>query len=249
VSGQYSVHGIAGLPEITAGVDLARLLTARFDFRTHDVLVLAQKIVSKAEGRTVRLDTVVPSRAAQALALEAEKDPRVMQLLLEESREVMRVRPGVVIVEDRRGWVCANAGIDRSNIVQEAGSETVCLLPIDSDASARRFREGVRTVSGADIAVVIADSHGRAWREGTAGVAIGSAGLDAVSDRRGCPDRQGYALQHTLVGTADEVAAAASLLMGQGDESVPAVVLRGLRLEGPGQATDLQRPKERDLFR
>jgi coenzyme F420-0:L-glutamate ligase / coenzyme F420-1:gamma-L-glutamate ligase len=240
---------IPNLPEITVGDDLGRTIAGLFDFRARDVLVVAQKIVSKSENRTVRLDSVVVGSKAKELASQADKDPRLMQLILNESNEVLRVASGVVVVEDNRGWVCANAGIDRSNVIQEDATDTVLLLPIDPDGSADRLRVGIMDHSGVEIGVVICDSHGRAWREGTVGVAIGSSGITALSDRRGQYDRQGYPLQHTIVGTADEIAAAASLLMGQGSEGLPAVVIRGLNLQGGGKARDLQRPRERDLFR
>ena len=172
----------------------------------------------------------------------------MVQLVLDESVEVMRARPGVLIVEDRRGLVCANAGIDRSNVRQDTG-ETVLLLPEDPDRSAQQMLGKIQEITGLAIGIVISDSHGRAWREGTVGVAIGAAGIEALSDRRGQRDRDGYELQHTLVGVADELAAAASLLMGQGNESIPAVVIRGVNVAGTGAARDLQRPHERDLFR
>ncbi len=209
---------------------------------------MAQKVVSKAEGRLVRLDSVTVSPEARELARRSEKDERVVQLILDESQSVLRVRPGVLIVEDRRGWVCANAGIDRSNVVQRGG-ETVALLPLDPDVSAETIRAAIQERTGATVGVIISDSHGRAWREGTIGIAIGAAGVDVLSDRRGAADRHGYTLQHTLVGTADELAAAASLLMGQGAESVPVVVIRGLDVSGGARASDLQRAREKDLFR
>lgn len=245
----FMAMAITGLPEVKPGADLGPLLVDRFTFEDNDVLVLAQKIVSKAEGRLVRLESVKPSKEALDLGLKAEKDPRIVQLILDESQEVLRVRPGAIIVEDRRGWVCANAGIDRSNIIQEDAAETVCLLPVDPDAAARAIHDGIGEITGREIGVVISDSHGRAWRDGTVGVAIGAWGIDALSDRRGRLDRTGYVLEHTLVGTADELAAAASVLMGQGNEGLPAVVLRGLNVRGAGRAKDLQRPRERDLFR
>lgn len=217
---------------------------------TGDVLVIAQKIVSKAEGRFVRLDCVQPGDRAIDLAQQTDKDPRLVELILREAREVLRARPGLIVVEDARGFVCANAGIDRSNIQQHSDGEEVALLPVDPDASARAIRHRLRTLVDQDIAVIINDSHGRAWREGTVGVAIGVAGLPAVWDRRGETDLTGYTLQHTAIGIADELAAAASLLMGPAAEGVPAVVIRGMALPGAdGAARDLQRPSERDLFR
>lgn len=245
---------IKGLPLIRDGDDLGALIVGAasgINRPEHgDVLVLAQKIVSKAEGRTVRLETVQPSTRAQMLADESEKDPRLVELILQESREVLRVRPGLIVVEDLRGFVCANAGIDRSNIEQDGDSEVVALLPLDPDESARRVRRRITELTGSTVGVIINDSHGRAFREGTVGVAIGIAGLSALRDRRGDLDLTGYVLQHTVIGLADEIAAAASLLMGPAAEGVPAVLVRGLDLPpGDGSAKDLQRPAERDLFR
>ena len=174
----------------------------------------------------------------------------MVELILQESVEVIRTRPGLIVVEDRRGFVCANAGIDRSNIEQNGNDESVALLPVDPDRSARVLRERIKALTGASVAVIINDSHGRAWRQGTVGVAIGVAGLPAIWDRRGDPDLTGYVLQHTVIGLADEIAAAASLLMGPAAEGIPAVLVRGLALpEGDGTARDIQRPREMDLFR
>lgn len=246
---------VEGLPLIRAGDALADLIVdalgrSRIVLEPGDVLVIAQKIVSKAEGRTVRLDSVAVSPRASRLSEETHKDPRLVELILRESREIIRTRPGLIVVEDVRGFVCANAGIDRSNIEQRGDSEEVALLPVDSDASARALRSRIRELTNQDVAIIINDSHGRAWREGTVGVAIGIAGLPAVWDRRGEVDLTGYVLQHTVLGVADEIAAAASLLMGPAAEGVPVVVVRGLRLPGgDGAAVDLQRPRELDLFR
>lgn len=245
---------IEGLPRIAPGADLAGCIVAAFrasgnTFTDGDVLVVAQKIISKAEDRIVKLDDVDPSPEAAALAEQTEKDPRLVELILRESNEVIRSRPGLIVVEDRRGFICANAGIDRSNIEQR-GSETVALLPIDPDASAQALHARLREVLGLDIGVVINDSHGRAWRQGTVGVAIGAAGVPVLADRRGDVDLTGYILQHTVIGLADEIAAAASLLMGPAAEGIPAVVVRGLQMPpGNGTARDLQRPRDMDLFR
>jgi coenzyme F420-0:L-glutamate ligase/coenzyme F420-1:gamma-L-glutamate ligase len=215
-----------------------------------DILVVAQKIVSKAEGRVVRLREVVPSAEAQALAEQSAKDPRIVELILRESREVLRIRPGLIVVEDVRGFVCANAGIDRSNIEQQGEDEEVALLPVDCDRSARELREALHEISGTWVPVLINDSHGRAWREGTVGVTIGLAGMSPLWDRRGDVDLTGYTLEHTVLGVADEIAAAASLLMGPASEGIPAVLVRGLAVPpGDGRATELQRPREMDLFR
>jgi coenzyme F420-0:L-glutamate ligase/coenzyme F420-1:gamma-L-glutamate ligase len=215
-----------------------------------DVLVIAQKIVSKAEGRVVRLDSVRPSESAQRLADATGKDPRLVELIIQESREILRVRPGLIISEDRRGFICANAGIDRSNIEQHEEAEEVALLPIDPDASARRLRDRIHELTGCSVGVIVNDSHGRAFREGTVGVAIGLAGVPAVCDRRGEADLTGYTLQHTIIGLADEISAAASILMGPAAEGIPAVLVRGLNLPpAHASAVDLQRPREQDLFR
>lgn len=214
-----------------------------------DVFAVAQKIVSKAEGRLVDLVDVTPSGRAVELAAQVGKDPRLIELILRESEEVSRLRPGVIITRHRLGFTSANAGIDRSNVGPD-GEERVLLLPLDPDASARRIRETILAERGTAVGVVITDSHGRPFRLGTVGVAIGVAGLPALWDRRGEPDRYGYRLQHTDVGVADEIAAAAGLLMGQAAEGQPAVLIRGLSLPPiDGRATDLVRPKALDLYR
>jgi coenzyme F420-0:L-glutamate ligase/coenzyme F420-1:gamma-L-glutamate ligase len=249
-----SLLPVDGLPLVRRGFDLAALIVECFrvsgGFQDGDILVVAQKIVSKAEGRVVALDDVVPSDRARELAVQAEKDPRLVELIVQESREIVRIRPGLLLVEDSRGFVCANAGIDRSNIEQGSEGESVALLPVDPDASARRLRDGIRELTGVDLGVIVNDSHGRAWREGTVGVTIGLAGLPALSDRRGEHDLTGYTLQHTVIGLADEIASAASLLMGPAAEGIPAVVVRGLRLPPvEASAREIQRARERDLFR
>lgn len=249
-----SLLPISGLPLIQPGDPLADLIVARaadsIGFEPGDILVVAQKVVSKAEGRVVRLEDVAPSQAALDLARQSEKDSRLAELILQESREIVRVRPGLVVVEDRRGFICANAGIDRSNVEQHGGGEEVALLPADPDASARRLRARIKNLTGVEIGVIINDSHGRAFRQGTVGVAIGLAGVPALWDKRGDADLTGYTLHATIIGIADEIAAAASLLMGAADESIPAVVVRGAPVPpADGRAADLQRPREMDLFR
>jgi coenzyme F420-0:L-glutamate ligase/coenzyme F420-1:gamma-L-glutamate ligase len=250
-----SLIPIEGLPLIRRDDPLAKLIVqALQDGGTSllegDILVIAQKIVSKAEGRIVRLRDIEPSAEARKLAVESAKDARIVELILRESRQVLRVRPGLIVVEDARGFVCANAGIDRSNIEQHNDGEEVALLPVDSDRSAREIRERIHELTGAWISVLINDSHGRAWREGTVGVAIGLAGMQPLWDRRGEVDLTGYTLEHTVIGLADEVAAAASLLMGPASEGIPAVLIRGLNVPaGDGGAKKLQRPREMDLFR
>lgn len=230
------------------GVVLAAAAAAGIGFRDRDVLVLAQKIVSKAEGRIVHLPDATPSARALELAVLTGKDPRLIEVILGESAEVLRVRPGLLVVEHRLGFVCANAGVDQSNV---AGSdEWALLLPADPDASARRMRDAIRDAAGADVAVIISDSHGRAWRFGTVGVAIGVAGLHPLTDLRGQPDLTGRPLQITEVGTADELAAAAGLLMGQAGEGTPAVLVRGATFKaGDGRLQEILRPRQGDLFR
>ncbi|MGE3934488.1 MAG: coenzyme F420-0:L-glutamate ligase [Rhodospirillaceae bacterium] len=248
MSAQVALTALPGVPRVRAGDDLAALCRealarAGLDLRVGDALVLAQKIVSKAEGRSVRLAEVTPSARAARLAREADKDPRLVELILSEAAEVVRTRPGLIIVRHRLGLVMANAGIDVSN-VDDDGS--VLLLPVDPDRSAAAIRAGL----GAAGAVLVIDSVGRAWRNGTVGLCIGAAGLPALLDLRGRPDMNGRPLQVTTVALADEIAAAASLLMGQADEGRPVVHVRGLALpDGDGTARDLVRPLELDLFR
>ncbi len=245
---------LPGIPDVRPGDDVGRLLLAALDRaglapQDGDVIAIAQKIVSKAEGRLVDLAGVVPGERARELARQTDKDPRLVELILRESDEVSRVRPGVIIVRHRLGFTSANAGIDRSNVGPE-GEERVLLLPVDPDASAHRIRDLFIAELGVVVGVIITDSHGRPFRLGTVGVAIGVAGLPALWDRRGEADRYGYRLQHTDVGVADEIAAAAGLLMGQAAEGQPAVLLRGLRLPFvDGRASDLVRPKDLDLYR
>lgn len=250
-----TLTALAGMPTVGPGDDLATLIMAGMRrsalvAEVGDVLVLAQKIVSKAEGRRVRLTEVVPSPRALALAAQAQKDARVVELILRESVEVLRCRPGVIIVEHRSGLVMANAGIDASNVDDADGDESVLLLPLDSDRSAAGLREKLRQSLGCDIGVVINDSFGRAWRNGTVGTAIGLAGLPGLWDMRGLPDRGGRLLRSTEVGIADELAAAASLVMGQGDEGLPVVHVRGFPLAlRAGNVRELIRSREFDLFR
>jgi len=215
-----------------------------------DVLVVAQKIVSKAEGRYVDVSTVRPSERARALAAEVDKDPRFVEVVLSESKRVVRHRPGLLIVEHRLGFVMANAGIDHSNVAAEDGVERVLLLPLDPDRSAEALQRRMMEVFGVGIGVIISDSFGRPWRKGTVGVAIGAAGLPAFVDLRGYPDLFGRELLVTETGFADEIAAAAGLLMGQADEAIPMVLVRGLAWSAADQpAAALVRPAEHDLFR
>ncbi len=240
---------VRDLPSIRPGDDLAALVVERLALEDGDVVVIAQKVISRAENRLVHLSTVEPSQRAIDMAPTAKKDPRLVELILSDSNEVLRLHEGVLIVEQRSGWVCANAGIDRSNVPPGDG-QVAALLPEDADASARRFAARILELTGRTVAVVVNDSHGRAWREGSVGVAIGVAGMRPLKDERGRRDLYGYELQTSVIGFADEIAAAASLLMGQTDEGIPVVVVRGLEYQaGDGSAQELVRPKERDLFR
>ena len=218
----------------------------------NDVLVFAQKIVSKAEGCAVNLATVDPSPEALELAIQTEKDPRLVELILRESNQVLRTRPGTIIVEHKLGFVCANAGIDHSNVAG-AGNEAeewVLLLPMQPDRSAETIRQEIASKTGKQIGVLIIDSHGRAWRNGTVGIAIGIAGLPGLEDLRGKPDLFRFTLRITQVGVADELAAAASLIMGQAAEGTPVVHVRGFPYPlRDGSLKELLRPKEQDLFR
>jgi coenzyme F420-0:L-glutamate ligase/coenzyme F420-1:gamma-L-glutamate ligase len=249
--------GLPGIPLIQPGDDLPAILLealARAGTRLEngDVLVLAQKIVSKSEGRLVPLSQVTPSTRAFELAKITEKDPRFVELVLRESREVLRTRAGTLIVEHRRGFVCANAGIDHSNVLGPSGDpeDWVLLLPEDPDASAQRIRLALEAASDARLGVVIIDSHGRAWRLGIVGVAIGLSGLPGLVDMRGQRDMFGYQLRVTQIAAADELAAAASLVMGQAAERVPAVHVRGFPYElREASLQELIRPHEQDLFR
>ena len=252
VSNVLSLIPLTGLPLVEPGDDLATLLLAAVQrcaggFQSGDLLVLAQKIVSKAENRYVDLASVEPSAAALELAPKVDKDPRIVEIVLRESTAVLRHRIGAIIVEHRLGYVHANAGVDRSNI---ADHERVLLLPEDPDRSARELRQSVRKNTGCDICVLINDSAGRSFRTGITGFAIGSAGFKPLVNRIGAPDLFGRKLEITEVAVADELAAAASFLMGQADEGIPAVLIRGAKLEPSDEGMRaLIRPRTQDLFR
>jgi coenzyme F420-0:L-glutamate ligase / coenzyme F420-1:gamma-L-glutamate ligase len=250
----FSVLPITGLPEIVAGDDLGALLTARLadaesGLRSGDILVVTQKIVSKAEGRTVDLAGLVPSPEAQALATEVNKDPALVELVLRESSAVVRKAPNVLITRHHLGHVMANAGIDASNI-GSGNAGNVLLLPLDPDASATRIADAAEARFGFRPGVVISDSFGRPWRMGTVNVAIGIAAMPAIVDQRGQPDRDGRVMQMTMIAVGDAIAAAAGLVMGESDEGIPAVIIRGLRLPGePQTSRAIVRPVDEDLFR
>lgn len=254
-SNAVEMLAVPGIPRVGKGDDLVALIgegLARGGIapRGGDVFVLAQKIVSKAEGRMVDLATVEPSAEAIELAGQIQKDPRLVELILSESVRVVRARPNVLIVEHRLGFVMANAGIDQSNVGWPDAPSQALLLPVDPDGSAEILRTRLSERFGVPVAVVINDSFGRAFRRGTCGVAIGAAGLPALMDLRGAPDLYGRKLQVSVTGHADEIAAAASLVMGQGAEGLPAVVVRGLTWHGPDNgASELVRPADEDLFR
>ncbi len=246
---------VPNIPMVRPGDDLARLIAhaaaeADMALTEGDVIVIAQKIVSKAEGRYAALSSVAPGPEAVALARETDKDPRMVELILGESRSVVRHRPGVIIVEHRLGFVMANAGIDSSNVEPDDSGARVLLLPEDPDGSAARLRDALRTITGVTCAVIINDSVGRAWRIGTVGLALGAAGLPALLDLRGQSDLYGRPLEVTQVGLADELAAAASLLQGEADEGMPVVIVRGLHAAGDrADGSALIRAKADDLFR
>jgi coenzyme F420-0:L-glutamate ligase/coenzyme F420-1:gamma-L-glutamate ligase len=246
------IHALPGIGEIHPGTDLAAELVAAIGraglvLDPADVVVLAQKIVSKAEGRYLDLACIAPSARAQELAVVTRKDPRLVQAILDESTEVLRARPNVLVVRHRLGYVMAQAGIDRSNV---PGADRVLLLPVDPDASAMALREALGTATGVRPGVVISDSFGRPWRLGTTNVAIGAAGVPALWDRRGEQDRNGRTLEATVIAWADAVAAAAGLALGEADEGIPAALVRGLRCPAPERpARMLVRPLDEDMFR
>ena len=249
--------GLNGFPLVQPGDDLVALIRAtlvQMDERVQpgDVVVVAQKVVSKSEGRLVNLNAVQPNARALRIARAISRDPRHVQSVLDESREVLWATPGIFVVEQRNGYVCANAGVDRSNIEQKGAGEWLALLPGDCDALAARLRAALLPEAGGDIAVIINDTHGRAFREGGVGVALGAAGIEALLDQRGDQDLFGYTLHNTFVAVADELASAASCLMGQAAEATPVVIVRGYHYRRPATdrgARPLVRPRERDVFR
>ncbi|MEJ2486777.1 MAG: coenzyme F420-0:L-glutamate ligase [Anaerolineales bacterium] len=250
---QLTLTALPDIPLIEAGDNLFKILlqslqNAQIKLQQGDILVLAQKIISKAEGRWVNLETILPSLEAAELADQTEKDPRLVEMILQESRQVIRQRPGLIIVEHKLGFICANAGIDHSNV---RGSEDwILLLPENPDASAAKLKAAIEHETGAEIGVMIIDSHGRAWRNGTVGITIGLSGIPGVVDRRGEIDLFGYQMRATDVGAADELAAAASLLMGQVAEGTPAVHVRGFPYPlRESHLREILRDEESDLFR
>jgi coenzyme F420-0:L-glutamate ligase/coenzyme F420-1:gamma-L-glutamate ligase len=255
MAGQINIIALKGVPLVHPGDDLVEIIINALTLsnqclKNDDVLVIAQKIISKAEGRIIALGTVSPSERAKKLAVKLGKDPRQIELVLQESREIVRSKPGVVIVEQNLGLVMANAGIDRSNVVQQSDEEYVLLLPIDPDASSNRLRDKINKRLGVKVGIIINDSIGRAWRIGTTGHAIGVAGLPAVIDLRGEKDMFGKELLVSEQAVADELASAASLLQGQASEALPIVVIRGFKSNATNQtAKALIRERDMDMFR
>ena len=242
------VLGVEGFPEVRPGDDLNRMIPGALakDLHTGDVLVVTHKIVSKAEGRLVDLRTVEPSTLAKSYATRYGKDPRQIEVVLRESRRIVRMDRGIIISETHHGFVCANAGVDASNV---PGDDTVCLLPVDPDASAARLRDALARDPGVEVAVVISDSFGRAWRHGITDVAIGVAGMYPVADYRGKLDPHGYPMEASVLAVADELASAAELVMGKTD-GIPLAIVRGYSYSPAlSSARELLMPPERDMFR
>ena len=240
-----SILPVRGLPELREGDDLAGLMLERIELEDDDVVAVAQKAISKIEGRIVRLDEIEPSPRAVEIAGEGGDAARRIEVILREAKSVVRVRPPLVICETRHGFICASAGVDASN-APEPG--TLVLLPLDPDASAARLRDELRARSGRDVGVIVTDSFGRPWRQGTTDVAIGAAGVEVLQDLQGRRDAIGYELHATVIAVADEIAGAAQLVSGKLDR-VPVTVVRGLDVRGEGRATDIPVPANRDLFR
>jgi coenzyme F420-0:L-glutamate ligase / coenzyme F420-1:gamma-L-glutamate ligase len=255
MANRLELIGLPGMPMVQPGDNLhalavSALVDADLALEAGDVLIVAQKIVSKAENRFVDVSTVTPSPAAEKLAEQTGKDARFCEVVLSESKRIVRSRENLIIAEHRLGFVMANAGIDHSNVAPAEEHERVLLLPVDPDASARALREDLVASYHVPVGVIISDSFGRPWRRGTVGIAIGAAGLPSIIDWRGHPDLFGRPLEVTETGFADEIAAAASLIMGQADEAVPMVLVRGLHWIAPeADAAALVRPPEHDLFR
>ena len=247
MTGEVRILPLHGIPELEEGDDLGALLVGAFEraggLEASDVVVVAQKAVSKVEGRVVDLADVEPS--ARAVELAANRDPRRIEVILREAREIVRSRPPLIIAETRHGFVCASAGVDASNA---KGPDTLVLLPLDPDASAGAIRARIRELIGLEVGIVVSDSFGRAWRQGTTDVALGVAGIASLLNLTGEVDSSGYELHATEIAIADEIAGAAQLVMGK-TNGIPAAIVRGVRAPGDGRGADLVMPRERDLFR
>ena len=247
------VIAVENLPLISEGEDLAELICNAAEkqntpIQEKDVVVITHVAVSKAEGNVVNLDEVVPSERAKEVARKTDKDPALVEVILRETKEIVRMRRNSLITETKNGIVCANAGVDRSNI---EGERNIVLLPEDPNASAQKIRQKIRKLTGCDVAVIVSDTHGRPFRMGEINVAIGVAGIKPIRDRRGEKDLFGYVLRIKQTAVADELASAAELVMGQADEGIPAAIIRGYKYQASenASATELTRPKEKDLFR
>jgi coenzyme F420-0:L-glutamate ligase/coenzyme F420-1:gamma-L-glutamate ligase len=238
-----SIFPLPGIPELREGDDLAAMIVERVELRDADVVVVAQKAISKIEGRVVRIDDIEPSERAYEIAGD-EGDPRRIEWILSEAARVVRVRAPLVICETRHGFICASAGVDQSNTPAEG---TLVLLPVDPDASADRLRATLRERTGRDVGVLVTDSFGRPWRQGTTDVAIGAAGIEVLRELTGARDPIGYELKATVIAVADELAGAAQLVSGKLDRN-PVTIVRGLDVRGNGRATEIPIPPERDLF-
>ncbi len=250
-----SLSTIPRIPLIEPNDDLANIIfhalsSSGHKIENNDIIVVAQKIISKAEGRTVDLTTIKPSEKAIKLAEEINKDPRQIELVLSESNEIIAIKPGVIIVEHHSGVILANAGIDHSNVDNSDNKEIVCLLPKDSNESARRLKKEIENLCDKQIGIIITDSIGRPWRKGTTGVALGSAGIETIRDLRGDKDMFGCELLVSETADADSLASAACLLMGEGDNATPVILIRGYETVISDQDTNqLLRPKDEDMFR
>jgi len=249
---KIEMYGLETIPIVKEGDNVAKLIVEAatregIDIQEGDIIVIAQTIISRSEGRIVDLKDIKPSPFAEILAKETGKDPRLVEVILRESKGIVRMGGHHLIMETHHGFICANSGVDRSNV---PGEETVSLLPLDPDASARKIRDEIKKLTGKDVAVIISDTFGRPLREGAIGVAIGVAGIDPLYDMRGKKDLFGYELKTTLIAIADELASAAELLMGESDEGIPVVIVRGFKYpKGEYSIKRLLRPVEKDLFR
>lgn len=246
--GEIRIIPVLGIPLIKEKDNLPRIISERIKIEDGDIVVICETIVSKAQGRVVNLKDINPSNKAVELSKKTGKDPRLVQLILDESKNVLKVGDAVIVVETKDGNICASAGIDVSNV---CGDESfVGLLPLDPDLEAKSIRNSLKELTGAEVAVIISDTQGRPFRSGAIGVAIGVSGMKSLWKRAGEKDLYGYELKSSVIATADEAASAASLLMGQADEGIPVVIIRGARyLKGKGSSKELLREKEKDLFR
>jgi len=248
LTGEIRIIPVTGIPLIKEGDDLAKIISDRIELQEDDILVICETVVSKSQGRVINLSKIKPSSKAIEYSKKTSKDPRLVQLILDESKEVLKVGDSVIVVETKDGNICASAGIDVSNV---CGDESIVgLLPKDPDKEAEKIRLELKKLTGKDVAVIISDTQGRPFRSGAIGVAIGVSGMKPLWKRAGEKDLYGYELKSSIIATADEASSAASLLMGQADEGIPVVIIRGARyLKGKGSSKELLREKEKDLFR